>query len=104
MTANTTNRPGRNDLCFCGSGEKYKRCCLGTAAEKGVKSRGLPIFLLVLGVVGGILIGINKGFGSGIAIFAASVLFAIGVYVIRDPAPRRDSSGDASAINFGTKK
>lgn len=20
--------PGRNDLCWCGSGEKYKRCCI----------------------------------------------------------------------------
>jgi SEC-C motif-containing protein len=23
-------RVGRNDLCPCGSGKKYKRCCLGT--------------------------------------------------------------------------
>jgi uncharacterized protein YecA (UPF0149 family) len=21
------SRPGRNDLCLCGSGLKYKRCC-----------------------------------------------------------------------------
>jgi len=24
---------GRNDLCFCGSGKKFKRCCLGTGAN-----------------------------------------------------------------------
>jgi len=24
----STERIGRNDLCFCGSGKKYKRCCL----------------------------------------------------------------------------
>jgi hypothetical protein len=24
---------GRNDLCLCGSGKKYKRCCLGKLAE-----------------------------------------------------------------------
>src|SRR5437667_7831284 len=23
-----SNRPGRNDPCPCGSGQKYKRCCL----------------------------------------------------------------------------
>lgn len=23
----TTYRPGRNDLCPCGSGKKWKRCC-----------------------------------------------------------------------------
>lgn len=22
-----TTKPGRNDLCFCGSGKKYKKCC-----------------------------------------------------------------------------
>jgi uncharacterized protein YecA (UPF0149 family) len=22
---------GRNDLCLCGSGKKYKKCCLGKA-------------------------------------------------------------------------
>ncbi|EIL4734184.1 SEC-C domain-containing protein, partial [Salmonella enterica] len=21
-------RPGRNEPCFCGSGKKYKKCCL----------------------------------------------------------------------------
>ncbi len=25
-------RPGRNDPCPCGSGRKYKRCCLGRGA------------------------------------------------------------------------
>ncbi|MEM7245482.1 MAG: SEC-C metal-binding domain-containing protein [Acidobacteriota bacterium] len=23
-----TERPGRNDLCWCGSGNKYKKCCM----------------------------------------------------------------------------
>jgi SEC-C motif len=27
-------RPGRNDLCPCGSGRKYKRCCLPHEAER----------------------------------------------------------------------
>jgi hypothetical protein len=27
------NKPGRNDPCPCGSGRKYKRCCLGREAE-----------------------------------------------------------------------
>jgi hypothetical protein len=25
-----SKRPGRNDPCPCGSGKKYKRCCLST--------------------------------------------------------------------------
>jgi len=28
MTAKPTERPGRNEPCHCGSGRKYKVCCL----------------------------------------------------------------------------
>jgi len=28
MTATTVHDLGRNDACHCGSGRKYKRCCL----------------------------------------------------------------------------
>jgi len=28
MTAQTNPRPGRNEPCHCGSGRKYKQCCL----------------------------------------------------------------------------
>jgi hypothetical protein len=28
MTPKTTARPGRNEPCHCGSGRKYKLCCL----------------------------------------------------------------------------
>lgn len=28
MTPLTTRHPGRNDPCHCGSGRKYKQCCL----------------------------------------------------------------------------
>ncbi|NOR22499.1 MAG: hypothetical protein GQ476_07440, partial [Candidatus Aminicenantes bacterium] len=27
--ARTSLKPGRNDPCPCGSGLKYKKCCLG---------------------------------------------------------------------------
>jgi len=29
--ANPTPKPGRNDPCHCGSGNKYKKCCLAKA-------------------------------------------------------------------------
>ncbi|MEJ2085616.1 MAG: SEC-C metal-binding domain-containing protein [Acidobacteriota bacterium] len=28
MTEHTAKHPGRNEPCPCGSGKKYKRCCL----------------------------------------------------------------------------
>jgi hypothetical protein len=40
--------PGRNDPCSCGSGKKYKRCCLGREHERDTFAReleqhGLPL-------------------------------------------------------------
>jgi hypothetical protein len=32
---------GRNDVCPCGSGKKYKRCCLESDEKKRRKQRGL---------------------------------------------------------------
>lgn len=32
-TIRATKRPGRNDPCPCGSGRKYKRCCLDSEAD-----------------------------------------------------------------------
>ena len=40
-------RPGRNDPCLCGSGQKYKQCCAGLAAEFDVAELNLlrPVLL-----------------------------------------------------------
>jgi len=40
--------PGRNDPCPCGSGKKYKRCCLGKEAQREefvreLQAHGLPL-------------------------------------------------------------
>jgi hypothetical protein len=32
-------RPGRNEPCHCGSGRKYKHCCLDKDAAKDAKAR-----------------------------------------------------------------
>ena len=43
------NQPktGRNDLCPCGSGKKYKKCCEG----KQHGSRGSRAMVIVVGIV-----------------------------------------------------
>ena len=43
--------PGRNDPCPCGSGRKYKRCCLGAERKPTFGNR------LLLSVVAIILLG-----------------------------------------------
>jgi len=39
MTASTSARPGRNQPCHCGSGRKYKHCCLETDAAQATAAR-----------------------------------------------------------------
>ena len=35
-------RVGRNDPCPCGSGKKYKKCCLHCCAHNCQQSQGIP--------------------------------------------------------------
>lgn len=53
----TNPKPGRNDPCPCGSGEKYKRCCFETAAEQS-RSPGtwIAIAVGILSVLGTVAI------------------------------------------------
>ena len=39
MAETGTTRPGRNDPCHCGSGKKYKRCCLARDEEAELATR-----------------------------------------------------------------
>ena len=34
-------KPGRNDLCICGSGKKFKNCCMGKVESRSVDLRSL---------------------------------------------------------------
>jgi hypothetical protein len=39
MTTQITSRPGRNEPCRCGSGKKYKHCCLEKDDKKAATAR-----------------------------------------------------------------
>jgi hypothetical protein len=39
MTTATKTRPGRNEPCDCGSGRKYKQCCLAKDEAAAAKAR-----------------------------------------------------------------
>jgi hypothetical protein len=39
MTTSTGPRPGRNEPCHCGSGRKYKQCCLPKDEAEAAKAR-----------------------------------------------------------------
>ncbi len=40
IPARAAPTPGRNDPCFCGSGKKFKKCCLGRASPSTDLTRG----------------------------------------------------------------
>lgn len=46
-------RPGRNDPCPCGSGRKYKACCLPREREAGPRAVATPAARLVARAIGG---------------------------------------------------
>lgn len=39
-------KPGRNELCACGSGRKYKKCC----AAKTQSTRTSRVLIIVVGI------------------------------------------------------
>ena len=53
----TPNKAGRNDLCPCGSGKKFKKCC----ALKQQSHRGNTVMLIVVGLLmaAGVVAGIT---------------------------------------------
>lgn len=108
--------PGRNDLCHCGSGKKYKRCHMQEdqkahsaqlAARQGaapaVERNNTPVIaaaaLIVVAAVVLFALGlVNWALGIGIG-----GLMLLGGYVLlRDPPPPRGGDGaNPSSINFG---
>ncbi|MDA1184595.1 MAG: SEC-C metal-binding domain-containing protein [Acidobacteria bacterium] len=52
-------KTGRNDLCACGSGQKYKKCCEAKDLAGGTQSR---IMMFVVG--GAVLAAIIAGLAS----------------------------------------
>jgi hypothetical protein len=52
-------RVGRNELCPCGSGKKFKSCCEG---KERTSSRGLMLLLLAIGAV--VIIGVGSFIAS----------------------------------------
>lgn len=43
QTRSEVARVGRNDLCPCGSGKKFKKCCLGTASSHTTPDVGMSM-------------------------------------------------------------
>ncbi|MBI3050027.1 MAG: SEC-C domain-containing protein [Acidobacteria bacterium] len=55
-------KPGRNDLCPCGSGRKYKKCC--ESKERSRASGRLMMILVGAAVLAAVLVGIASFTGE----------------------------------------
>ena len=107
------SKPGRNELCPCGSGRKYKHCHLGVAVPSpGEPGAGAPppapaaarmralIPILSLALVFGVLGALWRG-GEGLVVGVVIGVFGgVGLAFMRNPPPPAGKAG-GSSINFG---
>ena len=57
------SKPGRNDLCHCGSGQKFKKCH-GAAGASGA-SGNVMLLLVGAAILAAIVVGIASFTGDG---------------------------------------
>jgi hypothetical protein len=105
----TTSRDniGRNDLCPCGSGRKYKHCHLGKAFDDQIEQHKadnrIPLALLVFALIlAGVVGAMNEPSAGGIVLLAS--LMGIGGFMVlrKPPGPsEHGGGGDGAGINFG---
>jgi len=90
----------RNDPCPCGSGKKYKKCCLGKedGATRRLQARALLIggSLLVLAVVLWVTVGPALG-----KVMAGLAVVSAGAYLLFADPPSSKGGGSPGAIRFG---
>lgn len=99
----TTRDIGRNDPCSCGSGKKYKRCCLGTEQDpQNAPKKTMPaLIVLILGLTLAVAVLVISGAGNGGLLAVVTLMLAGGTYVFTNMPPPNSSPGSPGGINFG---
>ena len=98
-----TEEPTRNSPCPCGSGIKYKHCCLGKPAQSSGKKKikiislGLALVPIIVGVAG----SYYWGWETAAQISVGGIMAGLGYLILAKPpsADRNRSSG--GNIDFG---
>ena len=90
----------RNDPCPCGSGLKYKRCCLQAGGVHHRRRARQAQWVAVAAVLAAIAFGFAFGTGYGLAVGGAGALVAAALVFFSDP-PSSKGPGQPGAINFG---
>jgi hypothetical protein len=90
----------RNASCPCGSGQKFKRCCMGKAEAKS-NSLKIPAIILAVGFLAAAVLWIVKGLDwAGITAGGALIAAIVSTQLGGAPPPK-ENVGSADSINFG---
>ena len=92
---------GRNDPCPCGSGKKYKHCCLNADTSSAIKWRMGPLMCAAVGIISGLALFFTQGATVGGPVIAAGIVIPIAWTVFTDPPPVKSNTDDAAAMKFG---
>ena len=115
---------GRNDKCHCGSGKKYKNCCLAKDLEEERKKAELPpeekyeenpapriatwkIFVLITAILSAIAAVLWLVFDSlriAGSVWGCGMLILIVYSAFRNEPTLRKEPGDAGNIDFGNRQ
>ena len=90
----------RNDPCPCGSGKKYKVCCIGQRIATP-SAKLLPWLAVALALVAGGVVGYFHGAKAGVSVGGAALVFLGILAVLRDPPASSGGGGGGANIDFG---
>jgi len=91
----------RNAPCPCGSGEKYKRCCLPKGGPKATRSWRTASILAAVSIAIGLIVALLADARTG-ALVGVVGLAGVGLYLWLTSPPPRGTGGDPGAIRFGS--
>ena len=91
---------GRNAPCPCGSGKKYKVCCLNASATQDPRMQRLMMITGALSLIAGVVVGFNSTPKNGL-FTTLGILIAVFLFVILTKPPSSRGKGGGDQINFG---
>ena len=95
-----STKPSRNDPCPCGSGKKFKNCCVDNPVVTKKKWL-MGLIMLALTVAATIAVGLTADWEMAAYVGTAVLIVAGIIYSFVDP-PASHNKGDPGGINFGT--
>ncbi|MDY7093363.1 MAG: SEC-C metal-binding domain-containing protein [Acidobacteriota bacterium] len=93
-------KTGRNDPCPCGSGQKYKNCCLKSGGVEGSQRTKIAGILALVVVVAVVILWFAVGRTPAALTGAVGAVIVGAYWLLSDPPPPR-TGGNPGAINFG---